>query len=425
MFVQVKRHKGAARALTYAACLCLCLCGCDGGVDSIFGGGSRSTLGASIIQDANDSPHYESNSNNAFRTAEFVDVEFDPRSIRGTITGSSDVDVYDLGPVAPGDRIVVEMTADTSLDGAIALFDESDASLLVNDHRNVYLGRTTPFIDVVIRNPSSACYVVASATPNYSARGDYSLLAYKESPVALPARHPNTILLAFDGDDNVRIGARSLIDVPPFNPASIDPVYSGWADEMIREIVAGVREDYRGLDVTILSTSEGAVYDRKMTRLYFGTFDAALLGVAEGVDEFNSDAVQEAIVFTDTFQAFMLIDPTVSEMAHAIANVASHEVGHLLGLVHTDDPLGVMDVTASLRDLLEDQEFRFSPLYADVFPIGSQDAVQKLLDTVGGDAALSVAKNFGGRSYRRLTDEERTGPPARTGFYLSGCGLDE
>jgi hypothetical protein len=162
-----------------------------------------------------------------------------------------------------------------------------------------------------------------------------------------------------------------------------------------------------------------------MTRMFFGTFDAALLGVAENVDEFNETSAQEAIVFTDTFAAFMQLNPTVEQMAQAIANVASHETGHLLGLVHTDDPTGIMDITASLRQLLTDQGFRSAPLYSAVFPIGNQDALQSLLDTVGGDAVLMLQRRLKS-DYTTLKSSLKTNePPARELFYFSTCDLHE
>ncbi|MFQ5592347.1 MAG: matrixin family metalloprotease, partial [Phycisphaerae bacterium] len=119
-----------------------------------------------------------------------------------------------------------------------------------------------------------------------------------------------------------------------------------------------------------------------------------------------------------------LLHPSAAEMSTAIANVASHEVGHLLGLAHTADSLGIMDVTASLSELLADQDFRRSPLYYEVFPIGHQDAIQTLVDTVGGDG-------LGPRQRQRIKDGDPTrfraypaGPPARSLYYLSTCGLN-
>ena len=43
-----------------------------------------------------------------------------------------------------------------------ALFDASGDQLLINDHRNVYLGRTTPFIDVVIHDGYWDQYLIHS-----------------------------------------------------------------------------------------------------------------------------------------------------------------------------------------------------------------------------------------------------------------------
>jgi len=158
-------------------------------------------------------------------------------------------------------------------------------------------------------------------------------------------------------------------------------------------VVQRVRDDYAAYDATILSTSEGTNYESGMSRVFFGTFDPALLGVAEGVDEFNGARDQEAIVFTDTFDAFVKLSPTLEQMSQALANVTSHEIGHLLGLVHTADIYGVMDVTASLRYLMRDQAFSRSPLEDGTFPVGYQDDALTLAESVGGDLNTFRAAN--------------------------------
>ena len=387
-------------------------------------GGSRPTLNLSTLGVGDDSTHFESGLNEAFENAEFVPAGASGRVIRGEIEDANDVDVYDLGPVATGDRVVVDMTAVNSLDGALALFDETGASLLVNDHRNVYLGASAPFIDVVIQHDSAACFVAVSATPGYAGTGEYGLIASKSGPTPLPPKRPDTVLLMFDGGRGVRIGSRSPVDVPRFDAVSLSDSFDGSTDDMVAEIVVRVRDHFEGYDVTILSTGEGADYDAGFTRIYFGTYDEALLGVAEGVDEFNLTYGQVAIVFTDTFRAFNRLSPSLEQMAQALANVASHEIGHLMGLVHTRDAEGIMDVTASLKRLMLNQDFMRSPIYEGVFPLGEQDDVRYLGDAVGGDRELVAEKALIRQLRIPTLLEDDDGIPAREELRLSTCGLE-
>lgn len=384
------------------------------------GRGNTLTL-SSLVED--ETTFHESDANDLLNLAEFVAFANDPRVIRGSIDGADDVDVYDLGPVEPGDRVLVRMANDESLAGAVAAFDDHDAALLINDHRNVYLGVREPFIDIISRRASEALFIAVAATPGYDSTGDYGLVASRSSGNDLPTPRPDRILLVFSGGSDVIVGGRPAVDVPPFDAADIDPRFAGLTDVIVRDLVADVREDFAGLDIEILSTSEGAADDAVMTRIFFGTFDAALLGVAEGVDEFNARQRQTAIIFTDTFAAFSILQPSSSQMSQALANVASHEIGHLLGLVHSANVRDIMDVTASLRDLLDDQTFEVSPVHREVFPVGQQDAFRSLLDAVGGDDSILLqdARSEGSK----LAGQKAAGPACRSHFVFSSCGLHE
>jgi len=422
VYVQCAVRTSLTRCLAYvSSCF---LTGCGSVNFAPRGVGSHSTLSLSTVNLDEVATHVESDLNNLFEQAEPIALSGEPVVIRGSIESGDDVDIYDLGAVTPGDRIVVEMEVDETLDGAIALFDDSASSVLINDHRNVYLGERKPFIDVVMRYGSDNCYVAVSATPGYRDSGAYTLLATKQTEAQIPPPKANTVLLVFNGAQSVRIGSRPVIDVPPFDAADISDTYDGLTDVIVADIVEHVRNDFDGFDITILSTTEGAAFESDMSRLFFGTYDDALLGVAEGVDEFNGDQQQEAIVFTDTFRAFARIGPSARELAQAMANVSSHEIGHLLGLVHTEDPAGVMDVTASLSELLRDQTFTKSPIYDLVFPVGLQDAVLYLVEAVGGDVDTVLAKEAESLQTRSVLPAPAKGEPARSAHLLSLCGLE-
>lgn len=421
MFVRKTRPGHRARP---PFCLCLLsICGC--GLAGDTGDRPRSTLNLStLVEQGGTSTIEETGSNNLLEGAEPVATSSEPQVILGRIAGPDDVDVYDLGPVQPGERVVVDVTTEDTLNGAIALFDDHGAALLINDHRNVYLGEKGPFIDLVLRRPSSSCYVAMSGTPGFGAHGEYGLVASRQAGAIIPQPRGDSVLLVFSGGANVAIGNRPAIEVPPFDGANIDTSLAGHTAELIAGIVAGVRQDYAGFHLTVSSTSEGDRFDGSMTRIFFGTFDPALLGVAEGVDEYDAHRGQQAIVFTDTFEAFMPLRPSVQEMSQAIANVASHEIGHLLGLVHTADPQALMDVTASLNDLLEDQIFRNSPIHSQVFPLGYQDSVQCLLDAVGGDPSVIDRESKRATERRQRVIRPANGLSGRSQVLLSSCGLD-
>lgn len=346
-------------------------------------------------------------------------------TLRGSIDSADDVDVYDVGPVETGDRVLAEVFADDGLQAAIALFDENGHSLLVNDSRNAYLGRLEPYVDIVARRGSAQAYLVVTSTPGTLSTGDYTLAVRIDPGAEAPSPTPQRILLNFDGAEDVGFGGRPDIDIPAFDAAGISPIFAGASADIADLITALVREDFAGLDVEILSTVEGASADEETSVIHFGTYDAALLGVAESVDEYNGEARQDAIVFTDTFAAFNPLNPSIDEMAQAIANVASHEIGHLLGLVHTSGSEDLMDITASLSQLMLDQSFAVAGLHPTVFLIGMQNSPVYLSDSVGADAAVQKAAARTALM-RRAAGLLRRPPGSpdlpRSGLHFGSCG---
>lgn len=364
--------------------------GCDNNVG--LGGASLNDPLASVdLSDMQILEEVEADDN--FDAAQPLEVFLlnQPMVLAGTLSTSSDVDVYDIGPAQAGDRIQAALREGGDMPIALALFDAGGSAILINDHRNVYLGKSEPFLDRVLPAGEQRLFVAVSSTPGYDAVGPYQLVLIRTRAPALPEPNEQKVFLNFDGARDIILGGREPIDVPAFDAARISPRFEGWTAQIEAQVAALVREHFEGYHVLILSTSEGATAGRDLTRIHFGTHDPALLGLAEGVDEFNSDLSQDAIVFTDTFAAFEILEPTIDQISAALANVASHEIGHLLGLVHTQDPNGIMDITAGLSRLLEGQWFGISPIHPSVLPIGLQDEPNYLIDSVGGDAGLVEA----------------------------------
>ena len=302
----------------------------------------------------------------------------------GTLQTTVDVDVYDLGPALAGDRIIVDVTANAFADLTVALFDQDQRLIILNDDRNYFGGQVDPLIDVVLRRDVVNCYAVVASSPLASSSGTYTVQATKLSGQAVPAPFAQTVVLDFDGASGVQISNMTPVSVPPFDAADISSIYTGQTQAMIQSLLTKVRQDFSGLNVQILSTTDASTPASGMTRVFFGTYNPALLGLADSVDEYNSRPTEEAVIYTDTFSLFMPINPSVDEMAQALANVTSHEIGHLLGLNHTEDVNGIMDITASANQLLLDQFFLTSPLEHSIFPIGDQMAPMLLFDAVGG-----------------------------------------
>jgi hypothetical protein len=74
-------------------------------------------------------------------------------------------------------------------------------------------------------------------------------------------------------------------------------------------------------------------------------------------------------------------------MAQAVGNTVAHELGHLLGLVHTADCEDLMDTSCGNDSILVPQHFGTALLDRSVFPLGLQNEAE-LLDWILGFVGL-------------------------------------
>ena len=301
----------------------------------------------------------------------------------GMIDRPGDIDVYEIGTLSPGDRVfagVARLNGD--LDAVAAIFDHREYLVAFNDDRTPDASNLNPLIDIVIRGEVGLYYLAIIAYPDSNTYGQYQATVRVQREVGEPPPQPQTLYLNWAGGTNIEVPNVGIFDLPPFSatdvgfPASL----SKRLKQRVQEIV---RDRYADYALNVLSSDETLHPPEPHSTVYFGGADAMAFAISQQIDTFNKDATDRAIIFTNGFVGAFSQTPSLEQMAQAIGNTVAHEVGHLLGLVHTSDCSDLMDTSCTNNRLLAPQEFSTAPIDQSVFPFGMQPETDILSWLIG------------------------------------------
>ncbi len=297
-------------------------------------------------------------------------------ALSGSLTGALNYRVISLGPAEAGQRWTVRPSGILTAAFVVAFFDQ-DQNLL----KRTFL--STGVTHEHVLRESTSDLRIGLMVPSGRAGGNYNLAIEMTPDQPIPAPTRQVVWLNFAASSSVQIHTRSAVSFPAFDAARINAEYSGQTAEMRDAIVATVTQDYADYDVQILRSDQDPRPTGPHSVVHFGGTSTGLLGLADSVDGYNSDPSQEAIIYVESFAPYRTMRLTAAEMGVMIGNVASHELGHLLGLFHTSAPDDVMDTTGSAWDLAGAQQFSRAPLEETVFATGMEDGPKLLSQIVG------------------------------------------
>ncbi len=317
--------------------------------------------------------------NDTFDAAMVVRYDEQDTAVLAGSIALGDIDVYDLGPLAAGDRVRVSVRVTFGgLVPTTAIFD-ADSRLFVTNPIATVGSRSFAFAET-IRHDSGHYYLGIAEEYGTNTAGAYELTVELTRGGSVPKTRQQAIVLDFDGGhvDMENIGT---FDFDPFSAQAVgfEADQTGHMKDLIQQTV---EQNFLQYDVVIYSTDD-ELPDEDLSVVHFGGYDRDLFGISEDIDFYNRDRNDQSVIFTESFVDMFEADPTLEQMAVALGNIASHESGHLLGLNHVVDPNALMDSASPPDSFLDDQEFIWTRLARQIFPIGTHDSPLLLSETVG------------------------------------------
>jgi len=337
----------------------------------------------------------EAEPNDTFDSAQNLSVK-GPASteIAGELAAPTDVDVFAIEPPAGGSRfkIIAHSRGAGSNDLRCAVFDEYGAVLASQSAESNAAGEMESLFEVGSRLFEKARFIAVASAPETGgsaalqadALWAYSIQIQSLEAEAGQALSPQAVWLEFGGGVADQFPQAFAREIPPFESERLPLLLRANTSVIITLIVDRLREQYGSYNIEFLRSDRDVKPAPPFTTLFFGSEDAGCLGRAQNVDWGNENRHEQAIIYSDNLAYLSHLDLSVQAAGVYLGNVAAHELGHLLGLAHTDDSADTMGQWHTPEEAMNTtMSFGPAPLCPDVFPLGWQNAAESLRESVG------------------------------------------
>lgn len=330
-----------------------------------------------------DTTQVPSGDNSTLDTAFAVTLDDDGKAdLTASRIAADDVTFFRLGDFAAGDRIVVDVKSTSgNLDPVAAIFDAAEDIFAFNDDRAADGSDLNPFLDVVFRE-AGAYFLGVTPFPGAGTSGAYRVTVTVERGVGIDVPSGQTVFFNWAGGNGITVNNVGTFNLDPFSATDVG-LSAGQTDALKQRVESIIADRYQGLNITFVSSDREREPGVAHSTVHFGGFSRTAFAISEQIDTLNADRSDDTIVFTESFNGAFSRSPSFEQMAIALGNTTSHEIGHLLGLIHTKQCNDLMDTTCGNDSIVVSQSFERGPLDDSVFPTGFQNSPELLAWILG------------------------------------------